>query len=98
MDQIVAMGGMFSRNTADKVANKGQLQQLNNTITVNESVEIHNDVIIVLLLIITVIVVIKFVRETCANRKSKNIRRYQSRNMLNTLLTTRAPAAPTVDV
>lgn len=92
------MGGWFSRSTSDKITNKGQSQTTNNTITVNESVEIHNDLIIGLLLIITVIMIIKFVREICATRKSKTIRRYQSRHMLNNLLSARVPEVTANDV
>ena len=88
VNQSNANMGWFASNT-DKIDNKGQLQTTNNTIVVKESVEIHNDIIIVLLFIITIILVIRFVREVCAIQKRRAMERSRHRNMITALMTIR---------
>lgn len=80
------MGGWFSKDSADNTVNKGQSTTTSNNITIQESVEIHNDIIILLLVIITIILVAQFALKICAMSRNEMKKRYRSQFQLNTLL------------
>lgn len=79
------MGSWFSRGSSDVTTNKGVQQSTSTNITVQESIEVHNDLVVILLIIITIILVIHLVIKICARQKQRMLRKHQSRQILNSL-------------
>lgn len=81
------MGTKYSTNNNDKVENKGQFSAQTTNITMSDSVEVHNDIVIILLLIITLLMIAQFIMKMCRRYQSRLHKRFQSQYRLNTLLT-----------
>lgn len=80
------MGSWFSKPQTSNTDNKGVVQSSTNNITIQESVEIHNDIIILLLFIITCIMIFQVTLKTCALYKNKMKKQYRSQFHLNNLV------------
>lgn len=69
----------------NQIDNKGAQQITSNNITIEESVQIHNDIIIILLFIITTLLVLQFIVKIYKYQQKRILENNRNRNFLRSL-------------
>lgn len=87
------MGSWFSSSEASESTNTGVQQSSTNVINIEESVEVHNNIIIILLSIITAVIIMQFLVKAITMYRKNLKKQYHNQFHLNHLLQVPAPPA-----